>query len=279
MRRIDNSTPAYTFASLPDDRVATWISTRQGGVSSPPYESLNMGLRVDDDTSRVLENRERFFEAHRIPLERSVWCRQVHADTVTIVDENVVAPRDDGTRDRGAFREETIIEDTDALVTDLVDVPLVVTLADCVPVVIYDPEHHVVGLAHAGWGGTTARIASRTVERMRSTWGTDPARIVAAVGPSIAPTEYEVGPDVADRANAAYPDGKTIVTSPDGRMTFDLWRANHLDLIDAGVPEHSIEHAAMSTVANADEFYSHRFEGRPQTGRFVAIVMLRTIAM
>jgi polyphenol oxidase len=259
----------YRFKSLPADRLDVLVSTRLGGVSEGPWASLNLGLRVDDDARRVLENRRLLFAAHGLALDRSVWCKQVHRDAVTVVDD-----RDAG---RGVLSEDGIVDQSDALVTSVPGLTLCVTLADCVPVVIYDPVHHVVGLAHAGWGGTVRRIASRTLETMRTRWGSEPARMIAAVGPSVAQADYEVGGDVIEQATTAFGgDVGHVLRKDAGEATahFDLWEANALDLEQAGVPRSSIEISGISTAAALDEFYSHRIEGHP-TGRFITAATLR----
>ncbi len=255
------------FESMPD-AVDQLVTTRRGGVSTGPYASLNLGLRVGDEPDAVLANRRRLFDAFELPLEDSVWCRQVHRDDV-----HVVTAQDAG---RGALTEETIVADTDALVTELPGVPLCVTLADCVPVLLYDRDHHVIGLAHAGWGGTVAGIASRTVVLMAERYGSDPARVVAAIGPSISPARYEVGDDVVARAEAAYGTDAARILRPagaPGKALFDLWEANVIDLERAGVPRAAVEVSGVSTMDDLDDFYSHRAERT--TGRLIATVMLR----
>ena len=262
----------YRFQTLPDERVDVLVSTRIGGVSTGRYASLNLGLRVDDDPAAVVANRRRLFGAYALPLERSAWCRQIHRDDVTVVDAETLG----AAGQRGAFREDNIIADTDALVTDLIGVPLCVTLADCVPVIIYDPLRHVLGVAHAGWGGTVARITSTTVGIMAERFGSTPGDLCAAVGPSIAPEHYEVGDNVITAARAAYGDGasRLLTIRDDGKAQFDLWTANVMDLEAAGVPASAIEVAAISTAGALNEFYSHRAEP-PQTGRMIAAAMLR----
>lgn len=257
----------YRFERLPAARVDAVVSTRHGGVSQRPYESLNLGLHVGDRPESVVENRRRLFAALGLPLERSVWCRQVHEDSVRVVD---VA--DAG---RGALGPDSVIADTDALVTDVVDLPLAVIVADCVPVVVYDPEHHVLGIAHAGWAGTVRRITRATVATMRERWGSDPARLQAAIGPSIGPEDYEVGEDVASAAQAAFAaEAEGVLRQRgDGKYNFDLWAANRIDLLEAGVPESQIETAEISSLGHGD-FYSHRGEG--VTGRFAAVACLRS---
>jgi YfiH family protein len=257
---------AYRFETLPGELDA-FVSTRQGGVSAAPYASLNLGLRVGDDEAAVVENRRRLFAAFGMPLERSVWCKQVHADGVTVVDSE-----DAG---RGSVEEDSIVAETDALVTNAPGLPLCVTLADCVPVLVFDPAKKVLGLAHAGWGGTLARISSRTVAVMGERFGCDPAALIVAIGPSIGPARYEVGPEVVERAGAAFGQRAAEILKPigNGKAHLDLWGANRIDLEEAGVGGDRIEVAAISTEDHLDDFYSHRVEG--VTGRFIVAASFR----
>ena len=263
----------YRFESIPANRVDAFVSTRVGGVSTAPYASLNVGLRVGDEDAAVVENRRRLFAAYDLPLERSVWCKQVHGNSVAVVTDREIAPRNDGARDRGAFSEATIIQDCDALITQLVGVPLCITLADCVPVVLYDNNPHAVGLVHAGWRGTVHGIVGQTVHAMREHFGTDPASLVAAIGPSISPERYEVGADVIALAREAYGDAAVLHPVTSDKALFDLWEASALDLERSGVSRDRIEIAAISTIDALDRFYSHRAERT--TGRVAAAVMLR----
>jgi YfiH family protein len=257
----------YRFETLSSELDA-FVSTRHGGVSSRPYDSLNLGLRVGDEEEKVVENRRRLLAVFGMKLERSVWCLQIHSDGVAVVGSD-----DAG---RGSTEEESIVEGADAMVTDTPELLLCVTLADCVPVVIFDPNRRVVGLAHAGWGGTVSRICSRTVEVMRERFDSDPAGIVAAIGPSIGPAGYEVGADVIQRANAAYGDRAAEILDPleGGKALFDLWAANRIDLEGAGVSSERIEVSGVASDQKLEDFYSHRHEGG-RTGRFIATVSLR----
>jgi len=176
---------------------------------------------------------------------------------------------------RGSTEEDSIVQGADALVTDTPDLALCVTVADCVPVVIYDPERQVVGLAHAGWGGTVARISSRTVATMRERFGCNPGAIVAAIGPSIGPSGYEVGDDVVERAQTGFGEraSELLSPAPGGKAFFDLWAANRIDLEEAGVAAERIEVSGIASEQRLGEFYSHRHEGGC-TGRFIAAVRL-----
>jgi len=257
---------AYRFASLPREGLEALVSTRTGGTSAEPYASLNLGLGAGDDPDAVIENRSRLLSAYGLDPSRSVWCRQTHSNRVAVVSA--------GDAGRGALDMDSAIQETDALVTDAIGLSLCVTVADCVPIAIYDPMAPAIAVVHAGWGGTASRIASRTVEVMQEQFGTDPARLLAGIGPSIGPTDYEVGDEVIDRVHEAYgPRASTLLQPGDGgKALLDLWRANSLDLEEAGVDPRNIEVAGISTATALDRFYSHRTEGT--TGRFAAVVSL-----
>ncbi len=259
---------AYRFEALPA-AVEALVSTRHGGVSPAPYDSLNLGLWTADEPERVVENRRRLLGGFGLPFERSVWCRQVHSDGVAVVGE-----ADAG---RGAAEEASVVPDADALVTATPDLPLCVKVADCVPVVMVDPERRVLGLAHAGWGGTVARICSRTVAVMAERFGTEPSAVAAAIGPSIGPAGYEVGAEVIERTQASYGERAAELLAPhgEGRALFDLWAANRIDLEEAGVAAERIEVAAVASDERLEDFYSHRREGG-ETGRFAAVAALRS---
>ncbi|MCH7548120.1 MAG: peptidoglycan editing factor PgeF [Candidatus Krumholzibacteriota bacterium] len=248
------------------------ITTRHGGVSAEPYDSLNLGLHVGDDESAVLANRERLTAITGVPTDRLTFGGQVHEMNVVVVDASNAG---------GKF------EATDSLVTDTPDTPLIILVADCVVVGLYDPVQRAVGIAHAGWRGTLGAIAQKTVAAMRVTFGTKPGDILAAIGPSIGPCCYEVGAEVVDAFYAEQGDiAPDILATPefasagsfegainDDRMKLDLWQANALLLEHAGVSASSIEASAVCTSCNTGTYFSHRGE-KGNTGRFAGIIQL-----
>ncbi len=249
--------------------VDVFVTTRAGGVSSGPYESLNLGLHVGDDPAAVIENRRRVAAAVGVGLDDLVFCRQTHG--------RVVVTAHGADRGRGARDEDTAIPGADALVTVEVDLPIVVLMADCVPVVLYDPVAHVVACVHAGWRGTVARVIDAAIGSMVAR-GAAPARIIAGVGPAIAGAAYQVGPEVQAAALDCFGgDGRGIVepdlTDPDGdRWRFDLWAANARILREAGVPAAQIHVTDQATGATSP-FFSDRAQ-RP-CGRFGLVACLR----
>jgi YfiH family protein len=246
--------------------VDVMVTSRHGGVSAGPYESLNLGLHVDDQAADVLENRRRAAAALGAELGDFVFCVQAHGPNVQIVTAS--------DRGRGALTLEDAIPGTDALVTADPGVVLTVMVADCVPIVLYDPVAHVLACVHAGWRGTVARVSEAAVEAMRSL-GSTPGNVIAGLGPAIAPDRYQVGEDVCAAAEAGLGDQAAKVIRPDGtgKWLFDLWTANQLVLAEAGVPARNMHVAAIPTGSDPGLFFSDR-EVRP-CGRFAAIGRLR----
>ena len=235
--------------------VLHFVSTRKGGSSPPPYDSLNLGFHVGDEPELVLENRRKLASALGVPLESFTFAEQVH-------DGRVVAIRREQ-RGSGAFDSDTAIEAADAMVTDVPGICLTVLLADCVPILFYHPGRKVIGIAHAGWRGTTRSIAKRTLEVLVEEFGCDPGGMLVGLGPSVGPCCYEVGPDVASLFDSRFLNGRYL----------DLREANRFQLVQMGVPEDNIEVAGVCTCCDHELFFSARRS--PRTGRFGAGIMLR----
>ncbi len=246
--------------------VDAFVTTRHGGVSTGRYASLNLSLRVGDDDGHVLANRTTVANALGAVLDDFVFCEQTHGPDVAVVTREH--------RGRGARSGSNAIPLTDALVTTVPGIVLAVLAADCVPVVLHDPVAGVLACAHAGWRGTVRGVAPAAVAAMRRL-GSDPANIVAGIGPAIHPDHYQVGADVAEAARGAFGDRVDTVIRPDGpgRWTFDLWRANTLALTAAGVPENQV-HVAAAATGPGTPFFSHRAQSSP-CGRFAAVARLR----
>ena len=238
------------------------FSERGGGVSLHPFHGLNLGLHVGDDPAHVLENRRRLCQALGVLPEALVAGEQVHGADVA-----VVTPAHMG---RGAQRAADALPGVDALITREAGPVLLGLFADCVPLLLVDPETPAVGLVHAGWRGTCQGIAARAVEAMARAFGTRPRSCEAVLGPSIGPCCYEVGPEVAERF-AGW--AESPVQAREGRLYLDLWAANRHLLEAAGVPAANIYTAAMCTRCHSDRFFSYRAAGG-HTGRMAAVIGL-----
>jgi YfiH family protein len=144
--------------------------------------------------------------------------------------------------------------------------------ADCVPILLHDPERKVVGIAHAGWMGTVKGTVRFAVEALQQRFGSKLKDIRAGIGPSIGPDHYEVGPEVVEQVRQAFQgDASKLLSKGTGRMKFDLWTANRLLLEKAGVDQ--VEMAELCTACHTKDWYSHRAE-KGRTGRFGAIIAL-----
>ena len=246
-----------------------FVSTRVGGLSPPPYESLNLGFHVEDTPKTVLNNRERLAAHLGIPLSDFTVAKQVHSGTVTIVTERM--------KGYGAADLDTAVDETDAMVTDVAGLCLTVLMADCVPVLFFDPQERVVAAVHAGWRGTIKLAAQNTINTLRETFGCKPPEILAGIGPSIGPCHYEVGPEVISQVEDTFggTEGYINDESADGKGYFNLWEANKRQIIAAGIPVQNIEVAQMCTYCNPHLFFSER-QQKGRTGRFGAGIMLLT---
>ncbi len=250
MNRIHhaNGVITYTFTTLADLPVAAHVSTRHGGVSPEPWRSLNFSVLRGDDRERVSENRRRLAAALGLRAEDFVHCRQVHGTGIAKV----------GWEDAGA-----LMEGCDGLITDVVGLPLSLVFADCVPLLIYDPVHHALGVVHAGWRGTVNGAATALLWALQAAYDSDPTQVRVALGPSIGPQSYEVGPEVVTLATAHLPHPDALFSYPNGtehHPHFDLWQANVQLLVEAGVPAAQIEVSGIDTAQNTADFFSHRAE-------------------
>ena len=251
------------------NRVVHAFSTRQGGVSRAPYATLNLGMSVGDDPHAVEENRRRFFGTFDLQLSQVVRVKQVHSDGVLRVDESLVS--------RQGFPRLLLDEgyEYDALVTNLPDLALVVTTADCLPLLIHDPVRGAVAAVHAGWRSTAKRIAARAIEAMAAAYGTHPGDCRVAIGPGIRRCCYEVDTAVTDTMTIGLPTwAEHAVATRPGHFRLDLAGVNRAILQGAGVRPDRIADVRLCTACRRDLFFSHRAE-RPRTGRMMNLILLR----
>lgn len=244
------------------------FSTRLGGVSEGYYASMNLSFDRGDRKEAVAENFRRIGEALGVRCEDMVLSRQTHTTNVRIVT--------DADRGKGITRERDYT-DVDGLVTNVPGICLVTSYADCVPLFFVDPVKKVIGLSHSGWRGTVGKIGRKTVELMHERFGSDPADILAAVGPSVCMDCYEVSSDVIEKFKEAFPENcweQLFYEKPDGKYQLDLWKANELIFLESGIlPEH-IAVTNVCTHCNSDILYSHRAAG-DKRGNLCAFLALK----
>lgn len=232
------------------------ISTRAGRVSSGEFESANLAFHVGDDAQCVRENRRRFAREAGLNAEDLVCAQQVHGDDVRVVTCNE--------RGRGGLDLDSALPDCDALLTSEPDLPILILVADCAPVLLVDPINRACAVVHAGWRGALAGIAGKTVRTMAREFGTRAPDVLAAIGPCLNIANLEVGEEVAAKVEAK--DAPCVVRRPQ-------WEKPHLDLRGmiardlASVGVQNVEISPLCPRERNDLFFSHRGQNG-RAGRF-----------
>lgn len=245
---------------LEDAGFVNGFSTRIGGVSDFPENSLNLAGFDEDLAENIYENRRRFLNVFDGDLKlTSVW--QVHGDGVKTVktDEDI----------------ENTEEKFDALVSDRKGIVAGVKTADCVPVLIGDPTTGAYAAIHAGWRGTVASIVVRAIERLQAEYGSEPKDLIAAIGPAAGCKNYEIGTDVIHAFETAFaPAGKYFSPTSEGHAMIDLHLVNADQLLSCGVPAENIYTAPYCTMERIDLFFSYRVEKKlyGKTGRLMSVI-------
>ena len=245
--------------SLPENDVVHGFFTRHGGVSDTPWDRLNLGRSVGDNPQHVAENRRRLLRSIGSSDSNvfDVW--QVHSVSVIVAEK----PNELG----------CVPQRADAIITDKPGILLMMRFADCVPILLYDPIRRVIGIVHAGWLGSVGKIVKITIEKMQSQFKSNPADVLAVIGPSIAAHHYPVGDDVIVRVMNAYGEkASELLSIENSNKQFDLWKANQFCLTEAGV--NRIEVLGVCTVCSHTDWYSHRGD-HGKTGRFGVVIGLR----
>ena len=224
------------------------FTTRLGGVSTGIFDSLNLSLSRGDDSANVIENYRRIGAILGFTPDDVVNARQIHSDFVVKV----------GRQDCGKLTVPGASPECDAFITNEPGVTLFVSTADCTPILLWDSKSGAVGAAHAGWRGTAADIAGKTVRAMATEFGSDPKDIHAAIGPNIGFCCFETDKEVPDAMVAAFGTEADKFIRPAGQKYYvNLKEINALALSRAGV-EH-IEISDVCTVCQHGRFWSHRY--------------------
>ncbi len=244
--------------------VSIAFSSRMGGCSASPYESLNMGLHVDDNPLDVIENRRRLLQVFDLHMEDTVCCEQIHSNHVLAVDEK--------DRGKGIYTCESAIKSCDGLVTNVPGLNLMAFFADCYPLYFFDPDHRAIGLSHAGWKGTMGQIGIKTAELMAVQYGTEASRLKVFIGPGIATCCFQIDAVLADKVYEEFWDLHDIILKKGFSYFWDLQGTNRQLLMKHGVREENIICCELCTCCE-DKFFSYRRE-QGRTGRMAAILAL-----
>ncbi len=253
---VRNGMTFFQFSRLAAfDAIEHGVFTRHGGYSRSPFDSLNVSYGLGDEDQAVERNRQRV--ARAVGGRQLVFARQVHGTGVVKVA---------GRKTQTATGATDAPPAGDALVTDQAGKFLVIQVADCQSVLLYEPVRQVVANVHSGWRGSVDNIIGRTVEVMSGRCNCDPGRIVAAVGPSL-------GPCCAEFIHYRHEIPQSLWGYKDAGAHFDFWSLSCDQLVQAGVLRSNIEVSRLCTRCRTDLFFSYRGEGT--TGRFAVVIALK----
>lgn len=238
------------------------VLSRAGGVSDPPYQGLNLGLNCGDIVENVIENRIRMLGA--LGVSRGIFLNQVHGTDIHVLKQGMDA-KDQAWDTQTGFTQTPVT--ADGLVTDISDLALVIQVADCQAVLLFDPEKQVIANVHSGWRGSVANILGRCVDTMVSEFDCQPTSILAGISPSLGPccAEFIHFKDEIPRALWGY--------KSEDRPHFDFWQISRDQLVQKGVLMENIQKMGICTACNADQFFSYRKQNN--TGRFAAVIALK----
>ena len=280
----EGKVPYLSFKSLDDRGVINAFSTKLGGVSEGYYASMNLSFTRGDKREHVIENYMRFSSAIGVDINRMTASKQTHTTNIRRVTE-----ADYG---KGILCERDY-DDIDGLVTDIKGLTLVTFYADCIPLYFYSPERQCIGLSHSGWRGTVNRMGKVTAESLKREFGAEAEGLICCIGPGICEDCFEVGYELACEFIRSFPEAdsgklvkyisednsaedirnkdisvlkKTGISSvedikEDRKYYVDLWYANYLVLLEAGVKPENISVTNVCTRCNHKLLYSHRICG------------------
>jgi len=228
------------------------FTDRHGGVSQAPFNTLNLAHHVNDRDENVTLNRQKLADQLAVSPEQFRFLSQVHSDFVI----------------RAGKTPFPVATEGDALITRTPGIILGILVADCAPVLIYDPKNRAVGAAHAGWRGCAANIVTKTLDAMRQAFGTDTSSCHAVTGPCISGEHYEIGPEVAEKFSA-----DVLREKSSGKFLLDIKKHIENELREIGIPEKQIQIDPSCTFADGNNWFSYRRENR--TGRFGGFIGLK----
>lgn len=274
LKRTENFLWHGKFSTFPEDLVTHAVSTRIDGMSKFPFDSLNLALHVGDEPENVIANRKKFAQSLGFKISDIVTPNQVHGERIFRVDDNY--------RGCGCENYADSIPETDALITNTPELPLMLCFADCVPIFFVDVENCAIGLAHGGWRGTLKKIAAKTLLTMKNEFGTRPEGCLIGIAPSIGVCCYEIGGEVITKCQNAFPnDFDDILNERDGKIFMNLQRATVIQLLEVGVPEKNIDVAEECTCCNDGWYFSYRAAQKKKnldrTGRIAAFIALKPV--
>lgn len=262
MKTVRQGKISYQQPGWAGNGIVTGFTTRNGGSSRPPFNSLNLGFHTGDQQATVEANRATLARAFALPPHMLLTVQQVHGSEILIIDQ----PNPD--------LSHFLRVESDAVITNQPGVMAGILVADCYPVVLYDPDGSAAGVVHVGWRGAAAGLIGRTVKAMGEIFGSSPQRLCAAIGPGVGGHGYEVDRPVREAFRAGAGNWEKIARETSlGHWLLDLRLSCQLQLEAAGVQSSRIEAVAECTCCHRETFFSYRRDNG-RTGRQMGFVLL-----
>ena len=247
-------------------KIAHFCTTREGGVSVGNYASLNLSPFSGDDYANFKANQIKLGEELGIDSNKIIIPYQTHGTEIKEIDNAFFELTEED--------KKKYLHSVDALFTRIPKICLGITTADCVPILIYDPIKHIIAAVHAGWRGTCAHIAEKTVQILMDKYDCQPTDFRVVIGPSISSEVYEVGKEVVENFETEGFNISEIATSQNNTYYLDLWKANQQSLVKMGILKDHIEIAGICTFTEHERFFSARRLGL-KSGRILSGIMLK----
>lgn len=239
--------------------ISAHFTTRHGGVSYSPHDTLNLAFHVGDNPKDVLENHHLLADTIKYDSKKLIHMRQIHSDKVMIVNANM------------SFDTPP---QCDALITNNIDIPIMVMSADCTPILLYDPINHAIGAVHAGRAGALNGILPKTLEAMKKNYGTSLRAVQIVLGPSIQGCCYEINEKIAREVEEKGYEKALVRTVQ--KVSLDVNTILHMQLEALGIVSEQIETINQCTSCNCHDYYSYR-ANRQHTGRIAGVILLRPL--
>lgn len=250
----------YNNLNEHSDKIAHFSTTRMGGVSSGTFNSLNLGEYTEDAVVNIHQNRELLATELGISANQIYNAHQVHESSVKLIDEALTK--------LSAIDRKSALQGFDAFICNIPGVCITVTTADCVPILLFDPQQKAIAAIHSGWKSTLHTITQETIRAMHIKFGTQACDLIAAIGPCISKAVYEVGEELhAKFEQKGFDTNRLFETKPNGKYLFDIREAVRLQLVEVGVK--NIEVSPYCTFTDEELFFSARRQGN-KSGRMLS---------
>lgn len=259
--------PYFQFKIFQNQPITHAVFTRHGGFSEAPYDSLNVRYTIGDSDYSVTKNRQQIAETLNTSPEKLVSANQTHSANIHFAGSSL----------ESKTSKPNEVPDTDAFITTQPNLHLLIQTADCQPVLIYDPTHHIVAAIHSGWRGSLQDIIGLTVRRLVKDFSSKPQDLLVGIGPSLGPCCAEFK-NYQQEFPQSFIDAHSAHINSDSHI--DFWQISVSQLLSTGVLPQNIETSEICTLCNSKDFFSYRAANRAKpphsTGRFATTITLNS---